>query len=99
MFGSGILDTVIGLIFVFLLVSLLVTIINEMIAAMLMSRAKWLRLGIDRLIGSEWVQKVYAHPLVEGTARKDKTWFIERGPSYIPSRSFANVLMSGSRTI
>ncbi|WP_130907540.1 hypothetical protein [Pseudomonas sp. Sample_16] len=70
MFGSGILDTVIGLIFIFLLVSMLVTIINEMIAAALMSRAKWLRLGIDRLIGSEWMEKVYAHPLIEGTARK-----------------------------
>jgi hypothetical protein len=94
MFGSGILDMVIGLIFIFLLVSILVTIINEMIAAALMSRAKWLRLGIGRLIGSEWMEKVYAHPLIEGTARKDKTWIIERGPSYIPSRSFANVLMS-----
>jgi hypothetical protein len=94
MFGSGILDTVIGLIFVFLLVSVLVTIVNEMIAAVLMSRAKWLRRGIDRLIGSEWMEKVYAHPLIEGTARKDNTWIIERGPSYIPSRSFANVLMS-----
>jgi hypothetical protein len=94
MFGSGILDAIIGLIFVFLLVSMLVTIINEMIAAALMSRAKWLRRGIDRLVGSEWMKKVYAHPLIEGTARKDKTWIIERGPSYIPSRSFANVLMS-----
>jgi hypothetical protein len=73
---------------------MLVTIINEMIAAALKSRAKWLRRGIDRLVGSEWMKKVYAHPLIEGTARKDKTWIIERGPSYIPSRSFANVLMS-----
>jgi len=94
MFGSGILDTVIGLVFIFLLVSILVTIVNEIIAAILMSRAKWLRLGIHRLIGSEWMKKVYAHPLIEGTARKDKTWIRERGPSYIPSRSFANVLMN-----
>lgn len=94
MFGSGTLDTVIGLMFVFLLVSMLVTIINEMIAASFMSRAKWLRRGIDRLVGAEWMEKIYAHPLVEGTARKRSTWVIERGPSYIPSRSFANVLMN-----
>jgi hypothetical protein len=94
MFGSGTLDTVIGLVFVFLLVSMLVTIINEMIAATFMSRAKWLRRGIDRLVGAEWMEKVYAHPLVEGTSRKRSTWVIERGPSYIPSRSFANVLMN-----
>lgn len=94
MFGSGILDTVIGLIFVFLLVSMLVTIINEMIAAILKSRAKWLRRGIGRLIGTEWMQKVYAHPLIEGTTRTDKPVVGDAGPSYIPSRSFANVLMS-----
>lgn len=94
MFGSGTLDTVIGLVFIFLLVSMLVTIINEMIAGVLMSRAKWLRKGIGRLLGSEWMSKVYAHPLIEGTARKEKTRMIERGPSYIPSRTFANVLMN-----
>lgn len=64
MFGSGILDTVIGLIFVFLLVSMLVTSINEMIAAFLMSRAKWLRRGVDRLVGSEWMKKVYAYSMI-----------------------------------
>lgn len=94
MFGSGILDTVIGLIFMFLLVSMLVTIVNEMIAAALMSRAKWLWRGIDRLIGPDWKEKVYAHPLIAGTASGKKSWFANRGPSYIPSRSFANVLMN-----
>lgn len=94
MWGSGILDTVIGLIFVFLLVSLMVTIINEMIAASFMSRAKWLRRGVERLIGSEWMQKVYDHPLIAGTGRKRTILGTNPGPSYIPSRSFANVLMS-----
>ena len=94
MFGSGILDTVIGLIFVFLLVSMLVTIANELIAAALLSRAKWLRFGIGRLLGSEWAKKLYEHPLIESTTR---TGVVAAqggdGPSYIPSRSFANVLM------
>ena len=94
MFGSGILDTVIGLVFIFLLVSLLVTIVNEMIAAAFMSRAKWLRRGIDRLIGTQWMKKLYDHPLIEGTGRKNTTLVANPGPSYIPSRSFANVLMS-----
>jgi hypothetical protein len=94
MFGSGILDTVIGLIFVFLLVSMFVTIVNEIIAAALSSRAKWLRLGIERMIGDTWMQKVYDHPLIAGTVRKDSALLGDPGPSYIPSRSFANVLMS-----
>jgi hypothetical protein len=88
MFNSGVLDTVVGLVFVFLLVSMLVTIANELIAAMLLSRAKWLRIGIDRLLGSEWAHEIYAHPLIAGSASDGAS-----GPSYIPSRSFANVLL------
>ena len=99
MLGSGVLDTAIGLIFVFLLVSMLVTIVNEMISAMFLSRAKWLRKGIDRLLDSEWAQKLYEHPLIEGSAtvagsNPPGPWTVRgSGPSYIPSRSFANVLL------
>jgi hypothetical protein len=87
MIGLGILDTVIGVVFVFLLVSMLVTIGNELIAAVLKSRAKWLRRGLEQLLGSSWAKKLYDHPLIYGTARPDEN------PSYIPSRSFANVVM------
>ena len=93
MFGSGILDTVIGVIFVFLLVSMLVTIINEMIAALLSSRARCLREGIVMLVGDVWMKKIYDHPLVAGTSRKALS-LSNQGPSYIPSRTFANALMS-----
>jgi len=121
MFGSGVLDTVIGVVFVFLLVSLIVTTCNELIAAMLRSRAKWLEYGVERLIGSTWARQLYAHPLIEGATMDRKLahpgklpwwkpaapgtqrwwtladpgkrpWF-GSGPSYIPSRAFANILM------
>jgi hypothetical protein len=95
MFGSGILDTIIGLIFVFLLVSMLVTISNELIAGALHSRAKWLRLGIERLLGSKWAQDLYAHPLIGATAQSPSADVARSaGPSYIASRPFANVLMA-----
>lgn len=98
MFGSGVLDTAIGLIFVFLLVSLLVTIVNEMIAGILLSRAKWLRLGIERMVGTAWARRLYDHPLIEGSGEEDSAATSDRGwrgsgPSYIASRSFANVLL------
>ena len=99
MLGSGVLDTVIGVVFVFLLVSLLVTTCNELIAAMLRSRAKWLEYGIGRLIGSAWARQLYAHPLIESSTMAWKPapagkrpWF-GSGPSYIPSRTFANIVM------
>jgi hypothetical protein len=101
MFGSDILDTAIGLVFVFLLVSVLVTVVNEIIAATLKSRSKWLQFGIARLIGSSWAAKLYAHPLIAGTSSKDAPTTISEdkppkigsGPSYITSRSFADVLI------
>jgi len=99
MLGSGVLDTVIGVVFVFLLVSLLVTTCNELIAAMLRSRAKWLEYGVGRLIGPAWARQLYAHPLIESStmawkpaAAGKRPWF-GSGPSYIPSRAFANVLL------
>jgi hypothetical protein len=91
MFGSGVLDTAIGLFFVFLLVSMLVTIANELVAAALMSRAKWLRRGIEKLLGPDWAQKVYAHPLIDSSGARPG-WIHPGGPSYIPSRAFVNVL-------
>jgi hypothetical protein len=99
MFRSGILETAIGVVFVFLLVSMLVTIINELIASVLLSRAKWLRIGIERLLESEWAKKLYDHPLIDGTAASAGSGTAGAnpvrgsGPSYIPSRSFANVLL------
>lgn len=93
MFNSGILDVAIGLIFVFLLVSLLVTIANEMVAAALLSRAKWLQKGITQLLGSTWMEKFYAHPLIQGTTAKGTIAKKAVGPSYIPSRAYATVLL------
>lgn len=99
MLGSGVLDTVIGVVFVFLLVSLLVTTCNELLAAMLRSRAKWLEYGVGRLIGSAWARQLYAHPLIESStlhwtpAAPGKLPWFGSGPSYIPSRAFANILM------
>ncbi len=85
MFGSQLLDTAIGMFFVLLLVSLLVTTANEMVAAAFRSRAKWLRKGVKRLLGSEWMTRMYAHPLIGSTSLNGA------GPSYIASRTYATV--------
>jgi hypothetical protein len=98
MFGSTILDTVIAMSFVFLLVSLFVTTINEMVASALRSRAKWLRLGIEQLLGSVYANKLFQHPLIEsfssGPAAQGSDKALKAtGPSYIPSRAFTTVLL------
>ena len=89
MFGSQVLDIAIGFVFVFLLVSSLVTIVNETIASFWSSsRAKWLSKGMDRLLDPTWATKLFAHPLIDGSAPTQGG-----KPTYIPSRSFANVLL------
>ena len=88
MFNSGILDTVIGVIVIFLQLSLVCTAVNELFALMLKKRAKELEKGIGKLLTNpQLVDKFFAHPLIKGL-RPD-----ERKPSYIPSRTFALALM------
>jgi hypothetical protein len=108
MFGSTLLDIVIGLIFVYLLLSLICSALNEIIEAWLKNRASDLERGIAELLldrqGTGLVQQLYKHPLVNGLFKGEyksslnKKWWhniISRTnlPSYIPPRNFALALM------
>ena len=118
MFGSGILDAAIGLIFVYLLVSLMVTAATEFLSGILRWRSTHLREGIRTLLDSReasaWVDKLYSHPLVANLRMPSRGKWIEklyslwgfrhvmagrkdRGPSYIPSRTFAIALIESIR--
>ena len=91
MFGSAILDTAIGLIFVFLAVSLAVSAANELLAALFKLRAKNLLLGIQELLQDPstegLIARFYEHPLIARLGAKGGK------PSYIPSRTFALTLL------
>lgn len=70
MFGLGTLDVVIGLIFVYLLLSLICTAANEVVEGWLKTRAKTLEEGIRELLRNddnyELVNDFYNHPLIFG---------------------------------
>lgn len=91
MFGSEILDIVIGVIFVYLLLSLICSALNELVAWIFRFRANTLEDGIRQLLsdpeGSGPAKFLYEHPLIKALAQKGKK------PSYIPSRTFAFALM------
>lgn len=98
MFNSGILDVAIGLVFIFLLLSLICSAINEMIEACLKMRATDLEKGIREFLydqdGTGLAQKIYEHPLVFGLYKGN--YNPQRSsnlPSYIPPRNFALALM------
>ena len=53
MFGSTVLDVVIGLVFIYLLYSLLATLLQEIVATNINLRAKTLKKGIERMLDDD----------------------------------------------
>ena len=72
MFGSAMLDIAIGVVFVFLLLSVFATTINELIFSLLSMRGKELLRGIQTLLNdNDLVKKVYEHGQVFGLYQGD----------------------------
>ena len=94
MLGLDSLDVLIGVVFVFLLVSLLASAAVEIFEAIRKRRAQFLWEGIGELLRDpKLVEALYNHPLINGLYKGD---YQPRGhtlPSYIPSRSFALAIM------
>ncbi|MDX6501386.1 MAG: hypothetical protein QOG23_4646 [Blastocatellia bacterium] len=94
MFNSQILDVAIGMIFVYLLLSLMCSAANEIIESLLKKRAKHLEQGLRELLqNKELVAKVYNHSLVNGLFGGQYKPQSRKLPSYIPSENFALALM------
>lgn len=94
------LDVGVGLLFVYLVLSLFCSTINETISSIFSWRAKFLREGIANLLdpvdhanGLESAKTLYQHPLVNGLIRPVKPNGRERYPSYIPSRTFVAAVL------
>ncbi len=107
--GFAIIETAIGLILVFLVVSLVCSALREMVESLLKQRALDLERGIRELLndsdGKGLATALYGHPLVFGLFSgkyepqelkgKLSVWF-GRGrnlPSYIPTSTFAQALV------
>lgn len=98
LFGSNILEVGIAVIFVYLLLSLICTALNEGIASFIDKRGKNLMEGIKNLLNDPkftgLAQQVYNHGLVGGISQyasnpKKRT----RLPSYMSSESFSLALL------
>lgn len=100
MFGSAVLDVAIGMTFLYVVLSLACTQINEWIARLMAMRANTLEDGIRHILNdpeSTGLAKVfYKHPLICALSPKNKglAWANRGGkPSYIGAENFAAVLM------
>lgn len=93
-----VLEVAIGLVLVFTLVSLGVSILVEWLSAIFAMRGKLLWKGIETMVGPQYGGKLARHPLLRSLSRR--TWFdrffpfLGRGkPSYIPAETFAAALL------
>ena len=98
MFGSTILEVAIGVIFVYLFISLICSAVNEIFASLINKRGKNLFEGIKNLLNDPkftgLAQQLYSHGLVDGISQgaadlKAPT----RLPSYMPSDTFSLALI------
>ena len=96
LFNSVILDVVIGLIFIYLLLSILCTAANEWVALLTRRRGEMLRKGIGQLLENQpirsegdseaFLREFYKHPLITSMMH-DKNH-----PTYLSPRTFAAVV-------
>jgi hypothetical protein len=97
-----IVEVAIGLAFLFLLLSIVASAANEVMAGVFHLRSRTLEKGIVNLLtGStkpdpaqrEFVDRLYAHSLVAGYSNDKNKRKPRHGPSYLSSRSFRNALL------
>jgi hypothetical protein len=97
MSSLSLLDVAIAMVFFFLLLSLVCSAANEIFAALLQTRARFLERGIRRLlVTDEFAAKLYNHPLIDSLSDEVDTLFKKVHkplPSYISSRTFALAMM------
>ena len=88
-FGSQVLEVVVGLILIYLILSIGCSGIKELIAGAFSLRSKTLEAAVRNMLkngATDYATKVFDHPLIASSAPEGKK------PSYIAARSFAQAL-------
>lgn len=87
MFDHPVVDVALGLALLYSVLSLVASVVKEWVSTLFSLRAKNLQKGIGTLIGDDYAEQLYGHPLVS-TLAKDK-----KKPSYIGAETFASALV------
>jgi hypothetical protein len=90
MFGSQILEVVVGLVLIYLALSIGCSGIKEVLAAAFSLRSKMLEKGVRSMLKkgpNDYTAKIFGHPLIAATAPEGQK------PSYISARMFAAALL------
>jgi hypothetical protein len=97
MFNSSVLDVAMGLIFVYLILGLMCTTVNEWVAQLFKMRSQILKTGIQALLNTapdkvnppvrDLAAEFYGHSLVKSLSKQGGD------PSYLPARTFSMALI------
>lgn len=87
---SVLVEVAIGLTFAYLLVSLIGTVVNELISSLLKLRARELRKGLENILDDQNVKQLFFKSPIFSMAGRASGW---TGPSYIPSTTFVMTLL------
>lgn len=105
MFNSTVFDIVLGMVFIYLVLSLICTAAKEFIEGLTRMRANDLERGLKELLqdptATGLVTQIYQHPLIDSLFQGDYSPDPKRRkqigsqlPTYIPARNFALALMN-----
>src|SRR5690349_1596921 len=84
MLNSPVIDVVVGMVFFYCALSLLVSAIQERVSAWTRLRSRDLECWITTNLGKDGAKKFYEHPIIAGLGGEKA--------SYIPSQAFAMAL-------
>jgi hypothetical protein len=90
-FGSQVLEVMIGLLLIYLALSVVCSGIKEVVASLFSLRSKTLEVAIRKMLqdsNDDVALKIFQHPVIAGTVSPGK-----KLPSYISSRNFALALL------
>jgi hypothetical protein len=91
MLGSAILETAVGLVFIYLIMSIVGTAVVEAYSGLFNCRGAYLKKWIRRALGPGKANDFYKSPLI-ASLRRPSVWGHLGHPSYIPEKNFAEAL-------
>ncbi|HEV2757390.1 MAG TPA: hypothetical protein VG318_16615 [Actinomycetota bacterium] len=86
--GTPAIDVAVGMMFLFFLLSVICSQVNELVATALNFRAGELKRGIGKLVGEDVKNRIMSDPLVTSLKKRAR-----RDPTYIGSRTFVLALL------
>ena len=93
MTSSGFLEVIIGLVFIYLLCSLICSALNEIVSQIFKLRARNLENALDRILTDEKTRnEFYKHPLIQALGKKPKNGQSLK-ISYMPPKTFSLALL------